>query len=69
MAKKLEIEIEIDERTGEILIDAIGFVGKACEELHDQLADALGGIVIERTDKAEKKQRPVKQVSVTKAGI
>lgn len=68
MAKKFELEIEINDLTGEVIIDAIGFKGKMCENIQDQIAEALGGMILEKKDKLDKKERPVKEISIIKSG-
>lgn len=68
MAKRIEIDVDIDSVTGEVKIDAIGFTGKACEEIHNKLSEALGGVVLEQSDKPEKRERPVEKVSFNQSG-
>lgn len=59
--KEIEIVIDTD---GQIGIDAIGFKGKECEEVTEQLAKALGQIT-----ESEKKQEYWEQTITPKQKV
>ena len=54
MAEARELDVVIDIETGEVTMDAIGFTGRACEELNDQIAAALGGVQVSVKTKPER---------------
>jgi hypothetical protein len=49
-----EIEIEIDEKTGEIKMETLGIKGNECEEILNKLQKELQAETILVTDKPEK---------------
>lgn len=59
-----EIEIEIDEKTGEIKVETLGFKGKECEEVLEKLQKELQAVLIQKVEKPEKLQ---KELIVNKA--
>ena len=54
-----EIEIVIDETTGEIEMETLGFKGKECENVLDKLQSALRAEKLKQTDKPEKQMQAI----------
>ncbi len=54
-----EIDIEIDEKTGEIKVETLGFKGKECEDVLEKLQKELQAVLIQRVEKPEKLQKEV----------
>ena len=60
MAKKREIEIEIDEKTGEIKIETMaGYQGDECTVALDKFIEVLQGETLEVTDKPTKAKKVI----------
>jgi hypothetical protein len=68
MARQVEVEIEIDIKTGAVTSDTLNFVGKECEAVHDTLQRALNGQVLEKVNKPEKEQKVV-QVQINRQQV
>jgi len=58
-----ELDVEIDEKTGDIKFDTQNFKGKGCEELLDKLQAALSATLVSKIEKPEK---AMKEAIITK---
>jgi len=59
VAQRREIEILIDEETGEVTMDATGFKGKACEETLNKIQADLRGHKLNSVKKPEYTQKVI----------